>query len=142
MKYSYKLSLSWPIMVLICFLSSYGCGFFSQRMNPIIAAACGIVAIVSMAAILTSAKLAHAAWMHARGRAIPLFEFVRDGEEVWIRGASPRMNDVGKTTLHLLVEKGVERMHCTVDAKAFAVPPFGDTYFKRVGDEMRYLRGF
>lgn len=142
MKYRYEISPSWPIIVLFCVMASYGCGFFTPQSKPILAAICGIAAIIFMAVILISVKLTHVAWRHARGRAIPLFEFVRDGQEVLIRGASPHMIDVGKTYIHLLVERDVDRMHCVVDAKAFDVPPFGDTYFKRVGNEMRYLRGF
>ncbi len=138
----YKISISLPVMVAICCIASFSSGILTHRKDEIWAVLAAMIALVAMGAVIISTKLMHMRWKHSRGRAIPLFEFVRDGEEAFIRGASPHMIDVGKTDLHLLVERGVDRMHCVIDAKAFDVPPFGDTYFKRVGGEMRYLRGF
>jgi hypothetical protein len=102
-----------------------------------------LIAIVSMALILISAKWTHSAWVYARGRAIPLFELVKDGEEVFIRGTCPHLIDVGKTNLHLLVERGIDRMHCVADATVFVdATPCENSFFKRSGEEMRYVRSF
>ncbi len=139
---NYHVRTSFPVAFILCSVAYALSGYHFSKGITGFSMIFGAAALVLSSLLLAMMLFMSWTMMQSRGSAIPLFDLVKDGEEVLIRGASPHLIDVGRTNLHLLVEHGIKRVHCFIDAKAFPRQPFGEAYFKRIGNEMRFVRQF
>ncbi len=139
---NYHVRISFPVAFILCSTAYLLSGYHFSKGITGLTMIFGAAALALSGLIIAMMFFMSWAMMKSRGSAIPLFDLVKDGEEVLIRGVSPHLIDVGRADLHLLIEHGIKRAHCVIDAKAFPKQPFGEAYFKRIGNEMRFVRQF